>query len=95
MTVRELIEALSVGDPDAEVYVAFPGETGFAPLERLDDVAFEDGLGDDSGDDKPLGLVLWPAASRRRPRAASADLALAAYGHHVVFARDVLSPPHP
>ena len=67
MNVRELMEALGAGDLDAEVYVALPGEALAAPLSGLDDVDFDLGP-DGDGDEAPVGLVLCPAASRRRIR---------------------------
>ena len=69
MNARELIEALGAGDPDAEVYMALPGEGAFAPLESIDDVSLEEAVGDVDEDENALpALVLWPAESRRTDR---------------------------
>jgi len=94
MNVRELMEALGAGDLDAEVYVALPGEALAAPLSGLDDVDFDLGP-DDDPDETPVGLVLWPAASRRRIRVPrdSCPLVGPTTGHS--DARANLPPPPP
>jgi len=66
MNARELMEVLGAGDLDAEVYVAMPGDALAAPLASIDDVDFDRSTGDDEPPGAGCGLVLWPAATRRR-----------------------------